>query len=159
MGFPQLPRGALGLAQECQDLVYSGKMLKAGMPCRASVGVEMTAFGGHCTSGEMVLKLAAVLAHENACWRCPSVRRAGWGRGPGGGVWPVGLAGHIDRRRCFTLWGWVRPPRERQRSLGSGCLGALTCPGVWGRPASLSSHHSPPIPRPLYFQRHLLLFP
>lgn len=84
----------MGLAQECQDLVYwkDAEGGQAGVPCRASVGVEMTAFGGHWTSGEMVLKLAEVFAHENACWRCPSVRWVGWGRGGRGGG------------RCLASW-------------------------------------------------------
>lgn len=70
------------------------------MPYRASMGVEMTAFGGHWTSGEMVLKLAEVLTHENACWRCPSVRWVGWGSGVGRGVRPVGQSSEWPRRPC-----------------------------------------------------------
>lgn len=126
---------------------------------RPRMGVEMTAFGGHWTSREMVSKTAEVLAHENVCWRPSSVRWKGCGRacdiyGPRGEV--EGPAGRLEL------------PRKLEEVLYAGGLGVairgllswhLTWQAVQGHLAALSSHHSPPISRPLYSQRHSLLFP
>lgn len=59
----ELPlREGMGSAQECQDLVYSGKMLKGGRqeyhaePVTEDGSGDDSLWGGHWTSREMVSK-------------------------------------------------------------------------------------------------------